>query len=72
MLCNEYTITKEEAWGVRYSCYFEPTLYDWDSYILAWKSSHHAVEDGSAYAVAHLAIARTQNAGNGIVGFFAI
>ena len=26
-----------------------------------------AVEDGSAYAVAHLAIARTQNAGNGIV-----
>ena len=31
-----------------------------------------AVEDGSAYAVAHLAIARTQNAGNGIVGFFAI
>ena len=43
-----------------------------DSYISKKMSSHHVVVEGrNLDAVAHLAVARSQNTGNGILGIFA-
>ena len=45
-----------DSWGVRQSCYFEPTLFIWDSYIFKLMSCLHRVDGRCLCAVTHLAL----------------
>lgn len=59
----------EDSWGVRHSCYFEPTFIE-SGYLDSCMDARppFAVEGRDMCAVTHLALARSQNTGNGILG----
>ncbi len=48
--------------------YFEPTILIWDSYIFPVMSGPLAREGRAGFAVTHLACARIQKSGAGILG----